>query len=386
MIKQTIILVSYLMVSISIGITVTFTADKLGNVAQEEKIRKVVKSEIRNAIDSFKESSHDATSDEVINFIKSLSTKAMKDRIIAIDPAKEDKPKSNEFKFLFKFTEREKSIDLYLKNSFLEDELAILGAIEQIYGIVTTLVIFSFIVLYTQKKKQAETKHRELKKALQEHEALALLGRMTAALAHELKTPVATISNLIQALPSRISDEYFKERFITLTREELNRAQQLIDNLLLYGKNIEIINEEWILFGRLVKEMADKNDIKIISCPKLMLYGDKFYIGLLFENLFRNSQKAGANEIRIRADAASLNNGSHVEIYFEDNGNGFPEDYDLSELIMPFVTTYSSGAGLGLYLSKKIISAHHGKIDLYRLEKGAGVKISIPQKRIRPDE
>lgn len=384
--KQTVRLISYLIFSIFVGIIVTFTSDKLGNIAETEKIKKAVESEIRNAIDSFKESSHNVTPDEVLDFIKRLSTKVMKAKIIAIEPTEDNIQNNNKFKFLFKFIEGKKSINFYLKNSFLEDELAILSTIEQIYGIVTTVIIFSFIMIYTQKKRESEIKHTELRKALQEHEALALLGRMTATLTHELKTPLSTISNLIQVLPSRIQDEYFAERFATLTREELNRAQQLIDNLLIYGKEIEIINEEWILFDQFIKELAEKNNIEITSCPEIMLYGDKFYIGLLFENLFRNSRKAGANEVCIRVNIPLFENNSTVEILFEDNGKGFPEDSDLNELIMPFVTTYSSGAGLGLYLVKKIIFAHHGKMDLYRLERGAGVKISVPHKRIKLNE
>jgi len=96
----------------------------------------------------------------------------------------------------------------------------------------------------TAMRQQFEVKQAEFKKVLQEHEALALIGRMVATLAHEMKTPIATISNLVQTLPARIRDEKFTDRFITLTKEELGRAQQLINNLLAYGKEIEIGTEE----------------------------------------------------------------------------------------------------------------------------------------------
>jgi nitrogen fixation/metabolism regulation signal transduction histidine kinase len=129
--------------------------------------------------------------------------------------------------------------------------------------------------------------------------------------------------------------------------------------------------------------LADKNNIKISTCPEFRVYGDRFYIELLFENLMRNSAEAGADRIHVEIDSSSSEDESAAEILFEDNGRGFAADYDLNELISPFVTSRSSGAGLGLYLIKKVILAHGGKIFLYRLENGAGVKILLPKKRVK---
>jgi len=196
MLKRTLQLVSYLLFSLIFGIIVTLTLDQFENVAVEKNLRKALETEIRNAAASFKEAAHNVGPEEVIHFIKEYSSMAMKDKIIAVDRTLSSRPSKNEFNFLFTFSEGGRSIDFYIKSSFLEDELAVLDTPELIFGVFATIAAFTSIVFYSEKKRrtklmqqQFELEHTELKKALQEHEALAMLGKMSATLAHELKTP-----------------------------------------------------------------------------------------------------------------------------------------------------------------------------------------------------
>lgn len=278
-------------------------------------------------------------------------------------------------------------------NSFLQRELAILETPELLYGLFTTIFVFTFIVVYKEKKKQAtamqqqfEIKQAEFRKVLEEHEALALIGRMVATLAHEMKTPIATISNLVQILPARIRDEKFTDRFITLTKEELGRAQQLINNLLAYGKDIEIGKEEWISLSAFIAEIASKYTLQLNAPFSVEVYGDRFYLELLLDNLLRNSWQAGADKIQLKVLTGQAEDNSSAKILLEDNGAGFAAGADLDTLFDPFITFRSRGAGLGLYLANKIVTAHNGKIILYRMERGAGVSILLPQKRIMMHE
>ena len=231
-------------------------------------------------------------------------------------------------------------------------------------------------------QQHLEVKHEEIRRVLEEHEALALLGRMAATLAHELKTPVATISNLIQVFPSRVGDKAFTDRFHVMIKEELNRTQQLINNLLAYGKEIDASQAEWVFLPSFLEELATKNSLKISSEIPWEIYGDKFYLGLLFDNLMRNSREAGAGELRLSLHRDAEENG-RTALLFEDDGKGFPVGEDLDFLLTPFVSGRSSGAGLGLYLAAKIALAHDATITLYQPEHGAGVRLSLPQKRVR---
>ncbi|MGC2424985.1 MAG: HAMP domain-containing sensor histidine kinase [Nitrospirota bacterium] len=390
MLKRTLKLVFYLFISFLIGIIVTLVIDQYENIEVEKKLRHDITQEIEGSAASFESTVSHPDPAKTISFIKEFTTSSMKDRVLAVDPAKESSPNPEDFKFLFAYTTAGRKINFYLRSSFLEDELAILDRTELIYGIITTIVIFSFMVLYSEKRREAalvnlklERKHEEYKKALEEHEALALLGRMAATLAHELKTPIATISNLVQVLPARLNDENFTKRFISLTDQELKRTQQLIDNMLVYGKNITITKEEWLDFNHFVSGLAVLNGIKIKCHTAFRIYCDNFYTGLLFDNLLRNSRIAGADAWSVKLNPA----GGHetAEIIIEDNGQGIPEGIDLNELFNPFITHRSSGAGLGLYLAKKIVEAHDGDISLFRIKHGTGMKIAFPFKRVKID-
>lgn len=363
--------------------------DQVANIAVEKRIRTELKQEITNAAASFKDSAKTPSHEEVLLFIKKFSVSVMSGKIIAVNPEQETRPNSKDFTFLFTYKEGEGRIDYYIVNSFLQRELAILETPELLYGLFATILIFTLLVVYMEKKKQAlamhqkyEKKQAEFRKVLEEHEAMALIGRMVATLAHEMKTPIATISNLVQILPARIRDKKFTDRFVTLTKEELGRAQQLINNLLAYGKEIEIDKEEWVSLTPLIAKVASKYTLQLNTPFSVDIFSDRFYLELLFDNLLRNSSGSGADKILINVLTDQTEDNSSVNILLEDNGTGFPENIDLNTLLDPFITFRARGTGLGLYLANKIVTAHEGKLSLYRMEHGAGVSILFPKKMV----
>jgi len=386
--KQPLRLISYLLISLVVGIMVTLVMDSFENIAVEKRIRKELEQEIRTAGTSFKNNARSPALKEVTNFAVEFSNSAMRSKVVVIDPAYDKKPDNQKLDFLFTYEVGDEKLDFYILKSYLDNELAILEIPELFSGIFITIVLFTSIVLYFDRKNQAviinqqfEKKDAEFKKILEEHEALALLGRMVATLAHELKTPIATISNLIQVLPLRLGDEKFTSRFITLTTEELSRIRQLIDNLLVYGKDLEVGNEEWIHLSPFIKKIAFSNSIQVEIPDFIEIYGDKFLLHILFDNLMRNSKNEGADKIKIQIRTKKSAD-QHAELLLEDNGNGFPVNGDINFLLDPFITNHSSGSGLGLYLVKKIATAHDGNVSLYAMEHGAGVNINLPQKRV----
>jgi signal transduction histidine kinase len=395
MLKQTLKIVFYLVISLIIGIMVTLVADSIENITVEKKIRNTLEAEIRNTVVSFKESAPDASADKAIAFTRKYADTVLKDKVLVRGHVSNKLPDSDELLYLFTLKEGNHSLDIFLKNDFLKSELAILDFTDYISGILATIVVFTSIILYTENRKRVlalkqhfEVQHAELSTALEQHKALALLGRMSAALAHELKTPISTISNLIQTLPSRYSDERFVKRFVALVREELNRTQQLIDNLLAYGKDIDTGNEEWISLAPFLHDIAKNNAITIsmVDLSNIMIYGDRFYLDLLFKNIFKNSREAGAAKISVQVHLPRPDTDSFAEIVCEDNGVGFPAAVDMEKLTDPFVTSRSRGGGLGLYLAKKIVAAHGGSLSLFRIAQGAGIKLTIPKNRIKTHE
>ena len=380
---QTLRLIGYLMLSLLFGIVITAAIGSYGNGVVEKNVRKDTENQIRNAVKSFEDASHREAPDEVIEYLREYLNTVMKDVAVGVEPGHgATKPSREEALFLFSFIKYNWKMDIYIKKSFLKDEMFELDKPLLIEGVVATLVMFTLLVVFLEQRRQTQLKHQTEKAALnqelEEQHALALLGRMSATLAHELKTPVATLSNLVYALPSRISDTHFTDRFVVLAKEELGRTQQLIDNLLSYGKDITLTAEEWIPLDDFSKELSQKADLHL-DCPAASIYGDRFYLGLLFENLLNNSIQAEAKKVVL---TAGRKKGMAV-INYVDDGVGFPRDVNVNELAKPFVTFRSRGAGLGLHLVQKILTAHGGGFSLYRARRGAVLKLTLPPERLR---
>ena len=388
--KQPFRIVCFLLVSLTIGTLATLAMDSFENIAVEKRILKALEQEIKIAAASFRDSAGTSSSDALFSFLKDFSSRALANKATAIDPVRDAKPSISQYTFLFTYREGARRLDFYILNSFLKEQLDILDPPELVFGLFTTVVVFAGIVFYAEKRKQArsllqhfEVKHEEVRKVLEEHEALALLGRMVATLAHELKTPIATISNLLQVLPDRFNDKRFTDRFVSITKEELNRTHQLINNLLAYGKEVDAGQGEWISLAPFFAELAARNALQGSGPDSWNIFGDRFYLGLLLDNLLRNSRSAGADRVCLAVEP-ELN--GRIALLIEDDGCSFPASVDLASLLNAFVTCRSSGAGLGLYLAGKIVAAHNGTITLYRPVQGAGVRISLPAGRMRRHE
>jgi signal transduction histidine kinase len=388
MISRSLKLLSYLLISVFFGIGATLVLDRFVNISVEKEIKAEIEREIRKSAVLFQRSAGNLDPDSLLYFVKEYVAGVMKEKIIAVDPTSAATPDKNDFAPLFSFGQQNHHLNIYIKKAYLQRELAVLNTPELVFGVFVTITCFFSIILYTDKKKEARAmqqhlaiKDEEFRQALAEHEALALLGRMAATLAHELKTPLATISNLIQALPGRIDDESFRQRFLAMTGEELRRSQQLIDNLLVYGKEIETLQEQWLDFPFFIGELAAANSLQVSRCPRFSIFADPFYLRLLLENLLRNSRMAGAKHMAI--DLAIRHDGATGEISLEDDGKGFPAEADLTDLLNPFVTFRSSGAGLGLFLAHKIATAHQASLTPYRPGRGAGIRLTLQLSRIR---
>jgi len=377
---------AYLLVSSLLGITATLSFDYFENIAVERSLRKELEQEVTSVAVSFRRFAGADDDARRLAFLKSYAGTALANKVVVreVIGAAGD-PRTNDF--LFSVSGGSRRLDFYVDSDFLQRELANLNLPELLFGFLTTFVLFAaFTVLSDRREKvrvlreQFQVQHDEMKKVLAEHEALALLGRMSATLAHELKTPFATISNLIQVLPSRLHDQAFTDRFLVLTRQELQRTEQLINNLLAYGKDLDARQGQWLDFPSLLRERAAKQALQVEIAFDGGIFADRFYLELLLDNLFRNSKEAGARRVKVGCRKEGR---EETALLFEDDGRGYPAEVDLASLTSPFVTCRSNGAGLGLYLATKIAAAHRAALTLYRPETGAGVRLGWPQKEVK---
>ncbi|KXK13418.1 MAG: two-component sensor histidine kinase [Chloroflexi bacterium OLB14] len=203
---------------------------------------------------------------------------------------------------------------------------------------------------------------------------MRLQDDFVSTISHELRTPLGFIKGYSTSLLRQDTtwDESTQREFLTIIDEEADRLTRLIEDMLesarLQSKTLQFKFTP-IRLDALIRDVAMRvnthhPNLKIIYKlqPLPSVYGDGVRLSQVFENLFSNAIKYAPNSpITITAKALEKN----VLISFADQGEGIPEDF-LPFLFERFYRVPGertvTGTGLGLYICKQIIMAHHGKI------------------------
>jgi two-component system NtrC family sensor kinase/two-component system sensor histidine kinase AtoS len=215
-----------------------------------------------------------------------------------------------------------------------------------------------------------------------QNERLLSMGKMAAHLAHEIRNPIGAVQVLTSTLFNRVD---FKTKSIVLEiKKSVWRVERIVKATLLFSKGVTINPKEF--FFEDLKEELDlitnnysfSKDIEFIySLPKVELKADYDLLGMVLQNLIINAIDA------IEEDEDENENGT-IEIMYDSNDNfhilkvyDSGKDFeDKKILFKAFKSTKTKGNGLGLTLSKQIIEAHKGNIEL--CDKRKGFIITLP--------
>lgn len=229
----------------------------------------------------------------------------------------------------------------------------------------------------------------ELQNSLRRGEQLAAMGELVAGVAHEVRNPPFGISatldtlDLIRANGGDAADLY------AALRSWVDRLNQLMRQLLEYGKSwsINLVPGEvtGVVNGAidLSRQLADARGVTIISnlrsTPAILM--DSARLVQVFENLIRNGIEyapLGKGRVDIVVDLANVAGRQFVSVVVSDNGPGFrPED--LHRVFQPFFTRRRAGTGLGLSIVQRIVDEHGGSVTAGNAaEGGAVLRVLLP--------
>ncbi|MCX8132157.1 MAG: ATP-binding protein [Clostridia bacterium] len=203
-----------------------------------------------------------------------------------------------------------------------------------------------------------------------------LRKRLTADVAHELRTPLATLQSHMEAMIDGIwkpDTERLKS-----CHEEIMRISRMVGDLerlaRFEGENLIINKEKFDLFelvGKIIKnfesDFLNKNINLILSGREDIIFADKDKISQVIVNLLSNALKytpvGGVVEVKVKGTE------DITEIVVKDNGPGIPQE-DLPYIFERFYRADKSrnrltgGSGIGLTISKTIMEAHEGSIKV----------------------
>ena len=207
--------------------------------------------------------------------------------------------------------------------------------------------------------------------------------------AHELRNPVQSLlgfSDILIKLMGNI--ELYKHPMEAISRntKRLKRLVDIILDISQLDNDLLILNKEPIDLKELITEIMinyqdrKKGDRKFnivfedSSAPNdsKILNADKSRLTQVIINLIDNALEFTKDEDEIIINMKKINKGKEIEVTISDPGHGIHPD-DLPLLFTRFIKKSSRGTGLGLYVSKKIIEAHGGRIWAKNYQDGNGV-------------
>ena len=241
-----------------------------------------------------------------------------------------------------------------------------------------------------QKNENIEARNMELK------EALDFKNKVFSIIAHDLKSPVASLVQNSVLLDFDLEEDKRNQLF-TSFRELSSSALNLIDNLLYWGRSqgdqvnfspesidiIPVIEEVYAQH----KEMAGQKSITLETAYEggTTTFADKELIEIVLRNLVSNAIKFTNEGGNVRITVTKDPENEHLMLLIvKDNGVGIPENRikDLlgnKEMISTAGTAREKGTGLGLRLCYELVKLHNGDLRIESVKgKGTTVNISLP--------
>jgi len=226
-----------------------------------------------------------------------------------------------------------------------------------------------------------------LQRQIRWKENLASLGEMAAGIAHEFKNALATISGYAQMIRSQLPAGETRDS-ADLILGQTRALTQVVTEFLRFAKPGEITQEAVAMHG-VVENVAAELRHAVPSCTIACegsfaeVPGDGALLRQALLNLVRNgveaAQEVGVTpSVTISGTVEELAARKWQRISVADNGRGIP-DSELPKIFLPFYTTKSQGAGLGLAVVQKIALQHGGSIEARnRPEGGAEFLLWLP--------
>ncbi|MBW1815937.1 MAG: PAS domain S-box protein [Deltaproteobacteria bacterium] len=222
---------------------------------------------------------------------------------------------------------------------------------------------------------QDMTKITKIEAEMKRIEKLALMGELSAAMAHEIRNPMASISGSIQLLKDSAEPNDVNARLMDIVITEIDRLNRLIKDFQLFAKNNKPLAEHVDLNNlildslELFKNSAHWSKKIVVSTDfprSIQLESDPEQLKQVLWNLFLNACEAMpmGGTLSVMTDLGPEGGPSgekSVKVVVRDTGEGFGER-ELSRVFTPFFTTKTEGSGLGLAIAKGIIEGFHGEI------------------------
>jgi signal transduction histidine kinase len=203
-------------------------------------------------------------------------------------------------------------------------------------------------------------------------EHFRIMARFYAGIAHEIRSPLAAISNFIAMLPDRFDDAEYRDTAARLLPMEVARIVGLADRLRLMAPSedgkMSVVSLPPLLADIVAihAPAASEKRVRVLfDSPERVspILGDRGQLVQLFVNLLKNAVEAMPNGGRALIRCRDLPDANAVGVEIVDEGIGIHPSLR-ANLFQPFFTTKPQGTGLGLSICREIADFHRATLDL----------------------
>ncbi len=240
------------------------------------------------------------------------------------------------------------------------------------------------------------TRVEQLEERERLRDRLAALGEMAAAIAHELKNPLAGIEVMAGLLRRKVPESPDAQSILTDIINEAKMANATVVEVLDYVRPVRLETERTSIADvmhaalAIAEGKAPRGGVQVhtrIASDLPSVHGDRHQLCQVFTNLLINAFEAlgGSGSIWMSAEQSAVE-GDHTQpdspaqvatvvVQVSDDGPGLPPEM-VDRMFNPFFTTKAQGSGLGLAIVRKIVDAHDGRIDVSSVA-GLGTRFTV---------
>ena len=260
---------------------------------------------------------------------------------------------------------------LWRHGQMLPNEYFDAATISLIYGLVGVLV---WMLVNDLRANQVEllwniSELEQTRERLLIEEKLAAVGRLSSAIAHEIRNPVAMISSSLATAMRGVVDPQQREMMFDIAAKEANRLEKLTNDFLAYArprpptKSVNNVADLLAYVADLSRAHADSKSVSLaVKAPdELLCDCDPASLQQLILNLVMNAIDASPPLATVTLSGKEVS--GRVLIDVENRGDAIAPD-QLGHIFEPFFTTKPRGTGLGLAIARTIARSQGGDVTL----------------------
>jgi signal transduction histidine kinase len=231
---------------------------------------------------------------------------------------------------------------------------------------------------------------REVQGELLTKQQLAAVGELAAAIAHEVRNPLAIIMNAVASLRRPNVSDDDRKMLLSIVDEETARLNRLVSDLLRFARPTVIQRAQVDLaeLAEASRPPACHEHVIVVGVDAGAPTHVEADPGLLrgaLENLIENACQAtpAGSTIDVSIGSAAIGDARCARVQVKDSGSGM-EASILSRALDPFFTTRPSGTGLGLPIVQRVARAHGGVLEIESTP-GEGTRAALILPLVQPE-